>query len=102
MAATNASKQVKSNTHAERGQAVHPASSQAESNGGLNFFSSQQWMDVLGAISIAAAHAAEERNYEQMVNYNGLSGMLSRRLGVTQGAGAPGQSPPLKARAAGA
>lgn len=99
MATTNASK-AKQQQHQEREQ-THPVSQQAESrNDGLNFFSSTQWMDVLGAISIAAARAAEDRNYQQLVNYNGLSETLSRRL---QASGTIGKSPPLvMARAAGA
>lgn len=91
MAATNASK-AKQQKQQDRAQ-PHPASQQAESHSdGLNFLSQTQWMDVLGALSIASAHAAEERNFQQMVNYNGLSETLTKRLTAN---GTIGKSPPL-------
>ena len=79
MASTNA----KAHT-AERAatHSVHPVEPFA---GDLSItLNRQQWMNIVGALSIAAGQAALERDYEQMFNFNGVCGFLGQRLGLVQ------------------
>jgi hypothetical protein len=41
-----------------------------------------QWRIVVGALSIAAAELAIERNYQQMFEYTGICSFLGQRLGM--------------------
>ncbi len=74
------------------------ASSQSRSQAALGVISltlnRQQWTNIVGALSIAAAQAATERNFEQMFVYNGICGLVGQRLGVTQQIVAGGDLPP--------
>lgn len=64
----------------------------------------QQWTSVLGGLTIAAAESAQRRNYDQMIEYNGICTAIGQKIGGSLAAAATGgdSSPPLQARAAGA
>ena len=63
----------------------------------------QQWTSVLGGLTIAAAESAQRRNYDQMIEYNGICTAIGQKLGGSLATGSGGDSsPPLQARAAGA
>ena len=105
MAVTNANKAKQQHVDERPDTPIAP---QVESftngvNGDLNLnFSREQWMDMAGAVSIAAGQAAIERSYDQMFRYNALSATLATRLVWGSSiAGVLGESPP-KVRAAGA
>jgi len=83
--------------HSERAAANANAVPPVESftNGDLTItLNRQQWTNIVGALSIAAAQVAIEREYEQMFLYNGICGYLGQRLGVTQQMVSGGDLPP--------
>jgi hypothetical protein len=93
----------------ERAGIAQPVPNVVESllnNGDLNQTVSislnlNQWQNVVGALSIAAAELAIERNYQQMFEFTSICAFLGVRLGMTQTAGVSDSSPPLLTRAAG-
>jgi hypothetical protein len=63
----------------------------------------QQWTSVLGGLTIAAAESAQRRNYDQMIEYNGICTVIGQKIGGSLATATGGDSsPPLMARAAGA
>ena len=92
-----ASTHAKTNTSeraAAHANAVPPVES-FTTNGDLTLtLNRQQWTNIVGALSMAAAEAATERNYEQMFVYNGICGLVGRGLGIAQQTAAGGDLPP--------
>lgn len=109
MAATNAAKQAKTQIEQQgvpgNAHAGYPGEPVVDSEGFLNLtLNRSDYMEVVGAVSIAAGYAAQRREFSRMTNLLGICNRLTAgnaaRWISTVPAEIMGESPPLTRGAA--